>query len=289
MPVQFTKSLQESIEKNLNAKLTATQLVGGGSINQTQKIQTTQGHFFIKYNSIPTALDMFQKEAKGLELLRSSYTYKIPKVIVIDEIEGIAYLILEFIEEGEGDTDVSEHLGIALAELHQQTALQFGLDHDNYIGKLTQSNTYWDAWADFYREERLLPQMLMARNSGRMTEKDVQYLENLCAELPNLCPVEHPALIHGDLWAGNYMVNYDGQPVLIDPAVSYGHREMDLAMSRLFGGFDATFYQAYEEVFPLEDGFEERLDIYQLYYLLVHVNLFGGAYVNSVQGILRRF
>ena len=131
--------------------------------------------------------------------------------------------------------------------------------------------------------------MEMAQNSGRMTAKDAQQLERLCRELDAICPDEKPTLIHGDLWSGNVMVNDDGFPVVVDPAVCFAHREMDLAMADLFGGFSMTFYQAYEMTFPLETGFEQRKSIYQLYYLLVHVNLFGGSYISSVRNILKPF
>ena len=145
MPIQLAKHLQEDIEKNLKTSLLSTQVVGGGSINKAQQLKTSDGLFFIKYNNIPTALDMFEQEAKGLELLRASDTCKIPEVLALNQIEDTAYLVLEYIETSPNKKS-SEQLGIALAGLHRQTALQFGLDHDNYIGRLAQSHTYWASW-----------------------------------------------------------------------------------------------------------------------------------------------
>ncbi len=232
---------------------------------------------------------MFETEAMGLALLDEPGHIRIPKVIGLGQEERTSYLLMEYLETGHRKKGFWEAMGQQLAALHRETNEQFGLDHANFIGSLPQSNNRYDSWPEFYQNERLMPQMRMALDAGQLTTSDLRQLENLCKRLPEICPEEPPALTHGDLWSGNFLVGPDSEPVLIDPSVSYAHREMDLGMSRLFGGFGREFYAAYREAYPLAFGFEQRLGIYQLYYLLVHVNLFGGGYVGSVRGILQRF
>jgi fructosamine-3-kinase len=232
---------------------------------------------------------MFEKEAKGLALLAETKTIHIPKVIAHGQTDDGAFLLLEHIETGYRQDGFWETFGQSLAALHRCTSPQFGLDHPNYIGSLPQQNGRHDRFAAFYIHERLQPQLDMAISSKQLNAKDEKHFNNLYKKLPDLCPQEPPALIHGDLWSGNFLVGADSQPVLIDPSVAYSHRELDLAMSRLFGGFDRSFYRAYEEAYPLAPGFEKRLPVYQLYYLLVHVNLFGGGYVGSVRRIMEGY
>ncbi|RLD39817.1 MAG: ketosamine-3-kinase, partial [Bacteroidetes bacterium] len=200
-----------------------------------------------------------------------------------------SFLILNFIQSAEMQDEFWDDFGQKLASLHRHSQKNFGLDHDNYIGSLSQSNKFHKSWADFFREERLEAQVKLARDNGRMGREMVNTFSRFYAKLDELFPKEPPALLHGDLWSGNFMVNQNGLAVIIDPAVYYGHREMDLAMSQLFGGFDASFYDAYQRNFPLENGWQQRLDYYNLYPLMVHVNLFGGSYLESVKRILVRF
>ena len=176
-----------------------------------------------------------------------------------------------------------------LAELHLQSSERFGLDHDNYIGSLPQQNSEHDSWVEFYRDERLISQMKLAEMGGRLTSKMKQGFDSLFLELENLFPNEKPSLLHGDLWSGNMMVAEDGSPSIFDPAVYYGHREMDLAMMALFGGFGDSWVSAYNELYPLEADWQERIPLGQLYPLMVHVNLFGGGYAGSVERILHQF
>lgn len=252
-------------------------------------METTRGKFFLKMNTGADAGRMFATEAKGLQLLAKNGGLCVPKVIGLGQNGGHAFLLLEYLETGYRPPGFWKKFGAALAALHRATAPEFGLDHDNFIGSLTQSNTFHDTWTVFFINERLRPQVELALDAHQLTSADAQNFERLYKKLPDICPAEPPALIHGDLWSGNFMCNADGDPVLVDPAVSYAHREMDLAMSRLFGGFDRQFYRSYEEAWPLSPGFEQRLPVYQLYYLLVHVNLFGGGYAGSVRSILQQF
>jgi len=263
--------------------------VSGGSINETFIISTNTGKFFVKKNSALLYPEMFEKEALGLQILSGKSILKVPDVIATGQFENTAFLILEHIESGKKRSGFWNYFAEGLAQLHKNSADHFGLDHDNYIGSLHQSNRKQDNWIAFFMTERLEKQLKLARDHGRIGKAVVQSFENFYRVLPEIFPIESPSLVHGDLWGGNYMVDKIGKPVIIDPAVYYGHREMDLGMSQLFGGFDNEFYDAYNRYYPLEKGWQRRMDYCNLYPLMVHVNLFGGAYLNSVQSILRKF
>jgi fructosamine-3-kinase len=263
--------------------------VGGGCINNAMKVETNEGGFFLKWNDAKRFPRMFEAEAKGLALLKPANAISIPEVIATGEAENYSFILMEFIEAGSRQKNFWQHFGTALARLHQHTSEVFGLDHDNYIGSLPQSNTQKKAWTDFFISERLEKQLALAVSSGAINNSITQQFNNLFKRLPELIPAEPPSLLHGDLWSGNFMTGADGNAVLIDPAVYYGHREMDLAMTKLFGGFSHEFYEAYHDAFPLQPGFSSRMDIHNLYPLLVHVNLFGGGYVQEVKNILGDF
>jgi fructosamine-3-kinase len=285
--------LQESVRHNLEqtyntrVELLDFKSIAGGCINSGGKLSTSQGDFFLKWNDAHQYPDMFKKEAKGLTLLKKSETVRIPSVMVVGETTQIQFIILEYIEPGRPNAAYSSDLGKRLAAMHKQSASSFGLDHDNYIGALPQCNAHHDHWISFFIEERLSPQLKLAIEKRQFDE--TARFEKLFKKLPELLPEETPSLLHGDLWSGNVITNQDGNAVLIDPAVYYGHREMDLAFTQLFGGFSTDFYKAYSEEFPLVPDFQSRVDLYNLYPLLVHVNLFGGSYANQVQAILNRF
>ena len=261
--------------------------VSGGSINEAFRLDTDTGAFFLKRNSATRFPNMFEAEATGLKLLSRS-TFKVPQPLLITESQEIQYILMDWVEEGPPTTTLWLQFGTSLANMHSLTT-RFGLDHDNYIGSLPQSNRGHESWWAFYREERLLPQLKLAESNGRLTASMAHGFDALFKHLDQLFPEEPPALLHGDLWSGNFMVSSDGQPCIFDPAVYYGHREMDLAMMALFGGFGNGWVQAYNEVYPLESGWHERIPIGQLYPLMVHVNLFGGGYVSDVENILQKF
>ncbi len=263
--------------------------VGGGSINSAYGLETNVGKLFVKLNSASRYPGMFEKEALGLEILSEAGELPVPEVVGIGEDHAEAFLVLKFIDTGSPSARFWRNFGHALARLHGHSADTFGLDHDNYIGSLSQSNTFHNAWETFFVEERLQPLMSMAFDSKLLNTNDIKAFENFFVRMDSLFPKESPALLHGDLWSGNFMTNEAGEAVLIDPAVYFGYREMDLGMSQLFGGFHRRFYEAYNETSPLEPGWEKRLDYCNLYPLLVHVNLFGGSYVYSVKQIIRPF
>lgn len=262
---------------------------GGGSINSAAVFRTSEGSFFAKWNTIQGRKGMFGAEKKGLQLLGAANEIRIPKPIDFVETDTHCYLVMEHMEATDFDFDFWEVFGSRLAKLHKHTGEKFGLDHNNFIGSLPQVNTQKNTWAEFFIENRIQPQLKLAIDSGKADAQLVQKFENLYTKLDEIFPQEKPSLLHGDLWGGNFMCTLDGDPAIYDPAVYYGHREMDLAMSRLFGGFDPEFYETYNEEFPLAPGFDKRLDLCNLYPLLVHVNLFPGSYIQSVKHIVSRF
>ncbi len=280
------ETIKNSVEKLLDVEILESNAIGGGSINQAVKIETgDKRQFFLKWNASAPP-DMFPKEKKGLELLASAETeLRIPKVIV----KTTEFLLIEFIEEGRSNSKSGQQFGQALAALHEVTAEQYGLEYDNYIGRLSQSNDRHEKWIDFFIEERLEPQIEQAVNSGELESKTFNHSQKLYKKLPGLLPEEPPSLLHGDLWGGNYFYDEEGRAVVFDPAVYYGNREIEIAFTHLFDGFSSDFYEAYEQAFPLQPNFNERKDIYNLYPLLVHTNMFGGHYGRQVESIVERF
>lgn len=261
--------------------------VGGGSINNTFKLSTDQTVFFLKANSRLRYPKMFELERDGLDILRSSDSFRIPEVFLVDDHDDMAFLVMEFVAEGSKGKSFWPDFSAKLASLHRTAADAFGYARDNYIGRLPQSNSWSSHWTEFFIEQRLEPQLRMAGNL--FSKKDFLAFEKLFHRLDALLPEESPALLHGDLWGGNYLADESGDPVLIDPAVYYGHREVDLAMMQLFGGFSQEVFEHYQREFPLEPGWKERVDLHNLYPLLVHLNLFGGSYLQSVRASLKKY
>jgi protein-ribulosamine 3-kinase len=282
-------AIKQAIEATMGVTVNNVASISGGDINIARLINTSQGNFFVKINDSPQSSKMLETEARGLTILGQSDVIAVPGVKAHGNTAGTAWLILDYIRPGSPSKGFWEAFGRSLAALHQQSNEDFGLDHDNFIGSLPQSNKSAPDNVSFLIEQRLLPQLKLALRSGELTATDADNFDTLFQKLPQLIPNESPALTHGDLWSGNFLCSEQGAPVLIDPAVSYCHREMDLAMSRLFGGFSPRFYEAYEEAYPTVRGLENRLGIYQLYYLLVHVNLFGKGYVGQVRSVLSAY
>jgi len=281
--------IETHLSKILGNDLHNIRSVSGGSINQAYKISDGSFEYFLKLNAAAPA-DFFIKEAEGLrELKKAGTELIIPDVIAAEEAseKHPGFLLMEFVPlSRSGD---SFAFGAGLAKLHQTKREHFGLESDNYIGSLPQKNSAHDNWLSFFSECRIEPQLKMAIASGKLQSGILHNWERLLSKLSDMIPDCSPSLLHGDLWGGNYLFDEDGSAVLIDPAVYYGHPEMDLAFSKMFGGFSADFYRGYESVKPLESGFEERVQIHNMYPLLVHVNLFGGHYTNQFISILNRF
>jgi len=264
--------------------------ISGGSINEAFVLSNDSDKVFVKRNNKDQYPQMFVEEANGLNLLReNARIMRIPEVLAVFEMGSYQYLALEFIQEGQNTQVSQQRLGHALAEIHTATASVFGHNENNYMGALPQSNRDHQDWVEFWTEERLRPQVNLAIDRAAFTAKDASDFELLYKNLPNLMPREEPCLVHGDLWSGNYLINYQENPVLIDPAVYFGHREVDIAMTQLFGGFSEQFYTAYHEALPLESGWKNRTDLFNLYPLLIHVNLFGGGYIQQVKSIIKNW
>lgn len=284
-------AVRSRLQQKLGTRIEDSRSVSGGSINRAAKLRLSDGtDCFLKWNTTANP-DMFVKEEKGLNLLASAETdLRIPEVYGTGATaEGTGFFIQEFVPEGKAQPGSAEQFGRALAALHQHRGQPFGLDHDNYIGRLPQSNRQHDHWVDFFIEERLEPQLRMAAGAGKLGSGAVSRFASLYQQLPGLFPEEPPGLLHGDLWGGNYFYDRKGRATLYDPAAYYGHREIEIAFTHLFGGFPNAFYESYEESYPLEPGFPARKDVYNLYPLLVHTNLFGGGYARRVEAIVRRF
>lgn len=264
--------------------------VGGGCIANGQRLVFPDGRkLFLK--SGPLSAVMFTAEAAGLACLAGSGTrVHVPRPLAVGP-ESDPYLLLESVESGERGPAYADELGVGLVEIHRTSNDRgYGFDHDSFIGSTPQSNEWSKHWIEFFGEQRLRFQLEIARRNGRLDGRLGTAIESIIDRLGDLLPEpERSSLIHGDLWGGNLMSRDDGVPVLIDPAVYYGHREADLAMTRLFGGFPARFYDSYREAWPLEPGFDERVDLYNLYHMLNHLNLFGGGYLGGVQSIVRRY
>ena len=280
---QLTEVFNDSVQIYSQSPLS------GGDINAVFKLKTNRGVFCLKQNDRSRYLEMLQKEANGLNKLRQHSQFHVPQVIATFEDKHSQYLLMEYVELGSKSSGFWEDFGGKLANMHQQSSEQFGWQEDNYIGSLKQTNTQHSDWASFYREERILPQIRLAFDSQKVDLSFVQKAEKLCSKLHEIFPTESPALLHGDLWSGNFMINSEGNPVLIDPAIYYGHREMDLGMMHLFGGFSDYLFHTYNEHFPLEKDWTVRIPLTQLYPLLVHVNLFGGDYVRSAHSVIQRY
>lgn len=276
--------------------------VGGGCINHAEiALLDDGGRLFVKSNRGTTAAEMFAREAQGLEALAAPGAIRIPDAPVAGTAgtdDELAFLVMEAVPAGRPKAGFFEDFGRRFARLHRETARAadgeegaFGFHRDNFIGSTPQPNGWMDDWVAFFRTRRLGFQIELARERGLSDGALDSVMDRLLARLDILIqlPDEPACLLHGDLWSGNYMSDEDGEPVLIDPATYYGHREADLAMTELFGGFDHTFYRAYGEEWPLPPGSPDRRELYKLYHLLNHLNLFGRGYRDRCVEIARRF
>lgn len=278
------------------ARVTSTAPIGGGCINPSAMLETeSEGRFFLKWNPASPG-GMFEAEADGLTALAGAGTLRVPEVLGhggSGNNSNPAWLLLEFIPQGRPGADYGRRLGEGLADLHSSGPTgssspgedSYGWHRDNFIGSLHQENGPSDEWALFWRDRRLAPQLALARTQGHFAGARGEALDDLLDRMEEVMTGssrDGPALLHGDLWSGNYYAGPMGEPVLIDPAVYMGAGEVDLAMMELFGSFPRGFTEGYgsrREMAPEYEAF--RRDLYQLYYLLVHVNLFGGSYVGG--------
>jgi protein-ribulosamine 3-kinase len=296
-----TPELQRAVEELIaSSSGKAAAIVGrsgasGGCISVAEHLQLEDGRrYFLKSNAAPLP-GLFERECVGLAALEESGTLRVPVPLGTGGAVGsgvLPFIVMEAIAQGNPSADFFDVFGRSFAELHRITrADAFGFNDDNYLGATPQPNPWTRDWCEFWREHRLGFQLRLARKLGhadpelnRLGDRLLGRLEEYLGE-----PNEPPCLLHGDLWSGNFLADDSGQPVLIDPAAYYGRREADLAMTLIFGGFSRRFYAAYEEVWPLADGAQTRLEIYKLYHLLNHLNLFGASYRGQCLSTLKRF
>jgi protein-ribulosamine 3-kinase len=259
--------------------------VGGGCINNGSVLETESGRtFFLKTNT-QNPTDMFLREAEGLETLAIEGAPRVPRAY----LHGADFLLLENLRPATRQEDYWELFGREMGVLHNTTAGNFGFEHDNYCGATLQPNRWTDDGFAFFGEQRLLYQAGLAKKRHLLGDDELARVQRLVERLPDLVPWQPASLLHGDLWTGNAIADENGKPAIIDPAVYYGWAEAELAMTTLFGSFPGRFYKAYEEVRPLEKGYTQRFEIYNLYHLLNHLNLFGGGYLGQVRSILRHY
>jgi fructosamine-3-kinase len=266
--------------------------VGGGCIHDARIVELADGRrLFVKSDRAAPA-DLFVREAEGLAALAGAGALRVPRWATPGRAGDLAFLVMEAIPTGRPGPGFFPAFGRRFADLHRRTrGERCGFDHDNYLGGTPQPNGWSDSWATFFRDRRLGHQLALARRRGRSDPELDRLGGRLLDRLDGWLevPGEPACLLHGDLWSGNFLADEAGEPALVDPAAYRGHREADLAMTRLFGGFDASFYRAYEEAWPLPAGHADRLPLYQLYHLLNHLTLFGGGYRGRCLAILRRY
>jgi protein-ribulosamine 3-kinase len=276
--------------------------VGGGSINEAYQVSTKNNRrWFCKFNQAAGFPGLFAKEARGLALLGRLGGLRVPAVIACETMGGQQVLVLEWIDQDlkPPPTDFWRLFGEQLAQLHRFTQPRPGLEENNYMGALPQDNSPVPSgqhappntpWSEFFIQRRLQPQVRLAADHGLLDPAALRHFERLYPALPGIFGEEEPpSLLHGDLWSGNFLCDNSGQPVLIDPAVYYGHRSMDLAMTTLFGGFEPAFYESYGYHYPLPPNYREQWAIANLYPLLIHLNLFGKSYQGNILHTIQSF
>ncbi|HEX2535780.1 MAG TPA: fructosamine kinase family protein [Chitinophagaceae bacterium] len=264
--------------------------VSGGSINTALRLHTRTGpSFFVKHNSARIFPHLFEREAEGLRHLAATGTLRTPEVIATGVVEDHQVLVLEWIEPGPRTGTFWTRFGEGLAALHHVSREHFGFDGDNHMGSVPQDNRPSESWTLFFRTQRLEPLLQRCRKKERVPPQWEAAFLRLYEALPKLFPEEPPALLHGDLWSGNFLCAAGGLPVLIDPAVYYGHRAIDLGMTKLFGGFPPSFYEAYHYHHPRTEATGAQEEICNLYPLLIHLYLFGPAYRSAIERILQRY
>jgi fructosamine-3-kinase len=295
--VQLSDMLRQAVPLDRDEHVRFVTEARGGDIGRSFRVDTDRRRLFVKYREDLDGI-VFAREAEGLALLRANGSLPVPGVHYAGGIPGHrgGMIVLDWIESGPSLPSVEEALGRGIARLHQDSAEKaakaprYGLDADNFIGLLPQPNGWCERWPEFYRDRRLQPMAALADERGRLPSERRKRLVRLMDHLERWVPTRPPSsLLHGDLWSGNWLAAADGRPYLIDPAVFYGDREYEIAFTELFGGFSPRFYAAYRETMPLDPEYGDRRPLYQLYYLLVHLILFGESYGPGVDRVLRRY
>jgi fructosamine-3-kinase len=289
-------SIQSSIQQKLkelfstNTNEISFGSVGGGCINQTHRIGFGHQQFFCKVNSATKFPHLFVKEANGLKLIAQQNVIKVPTVIDCFETNGQQVLLLEWINEGERTESFWKKFGEQLSALHQVSNENFGLNENNYMGSVPQSNRQTSNWIDFFIQQRLQPLINKCLSQNLLSSRHQVEFENFYKQLPAIFDQEQkPSLLHGDLWSGNFMCSQNEEPVLIDTAVYFGHPSIDLGMTTLFGGFRSAFYDAYNYHYPFPSNYKEQWEVCNLYPLLIHLFLFGKSYLSGIERTLHNY
>lgn len=289
-----TSTIHDLIRETLGAAPTSLDMVGGGMINQAANIEVSGTRYFIKWK-LDAPPRFFEVESRGLALHRVAGAFRVPEVIAHAEATEHypAYLIMEWIDSNPNPDQEAllANVGRAMAALHRVTWSAFGLDHDNYAGNLPQYNTPTASWPAFYRDQRVKVQMEIARKLGYLPPHREALLNKVLDRVEDILKDANnpPSLLHGDLWPGNFMAIGDNQPVIVDPALYYGDREVEIANTQTFGGMPPQFLDAYQELYPLDPGYEYRRPLLQLTPLLVHLNHFGEEYGPGVDELCRHY
>lgn len=264
--------------------------LSGGSISSAYHLKWDKGAYFLKVNPSSNALEMFVAEQKGLQAIEETATIAVPKVHHVEVYDNKAFLLMDYIDSKSANSQEFKSLGTQLAKLHLNHKEKYGFNSDNFIGRLPQSNSQHTSWAEFYWHERIASQLKLAEQNNMLKSNEIPSAQTAISVFADLLENNiKPSLLHGDLWAGNYLIAADGTPCLIDPAVYWGHSMVDIAMSHLFGGFGDDFYSAYHAIIPKTANYNAQIDLYQLYFLLVHLNMFGRSYYGGVAAILKRY
>jgi fructosamine-3-kinase len=261
-----------------------TKSVGGGCINQGYRVSGNGAEYFVKLNQA-SQVEMFAAEAIGLKQMYATKTITVPQPICWGTADNSSYIVLQWLDLGGGNSQSWTEMGHQLAAMHREgTKERFGWERNNTIGSTPQINTWTDNWADFFADHRIGYQLKLAKRRGGNFGDLNQIIKAVRNKLTDRQP--QASLVHGDLWSGNAAITSDGKPVILDPATYYGDRETDIAMTELFGGFPRAFYQGYNEAWQLDSDYQQRKNIYNLYHVLNHFNLFGGGYANQAQRII---
>ena len=289
--MSLPEKIKKDIEKRLDSRIMDTKNLSGGCISNAYKIKMKSDKSYLLKINNDSPTDMFEKEAHGLNELQKPDVIRVPGAKIFSN----NYIVTEFIESGRKSGSFFRVFGKQFADLHKYKGTAFGFFEDNYIGSTPQKNMTEGSedkdWSEFYFNKRLLLQLMLCEKNGYTSEeltKSFGRLENKIGEILKGSE-EEPSLLHGDLWSGNYMVDDEGNPCIIDPAVYYGHREADLGMTKLFGGYPEEFYASYNESYPLKDGWKYRESIYKLYHVLNHLNLFGRGYYSQAVSLIKYY
>ncbi len=280
--------IKSIVSVHINGKINNVKALFGGDINNAFLISTENENYVVKVNASNVYPKMFQRESDGLSLLNSAGA-NVPEVIKVFHKADDQFILMKYIEKEASGNEFWSNLGVSLARIHLKKAPQFGLKFDNFIGSLPQENTFKPNWSDFFIEHRLQPLVKKSYDQQLLTNSHLGHFEGLFKRLDLLIPKEKPSLLHGDFWSGNMICGQNQKPYFIDPAVYYGHREMDISMSFLFGGFDLNYLKSYQEIYPLEADWSSRIDLHNLYPRLVHLVLFGSSYLAGIEKVILKF